>query len=87
MIYQFSFEKLEVWQTARLLVGNIYLVTRNFPESERFGLTNQMRRAANSVCANLSRRGNQAIFQRTSSFYFNRLWKPDRIIKSPDYFQ
>ena len=54
MNYQFSFEKLEVWQTARLLVGDIYLVTRNFPESERFGLTNQMRRAANSVCANLA---------------------------------
>ena len=57
MNYQFSFEKLEDWQTARLLVGDIYLVTRTFPESERFGLTNQMRRSANSVCANLAEGG------------------------------
>lgn len=57
MDYKFSFEKLEVWQTARLLVGDIYRVTQKFPESERFGLTNQMRRSANSVCANLAEGG------------------------------
>jgi len=57
MNYQFSFEKLEVWQTARLLVEDIYLTTRTFPESERFGLTNQMRRAANLVCTNLAEGG------------------------------
>ncbi|MFT3682949.1 MAG: four helix bundle protein [Ferruginibacter sp.] len=57
MEYKFSFEKLEVWQIARLLVGDIYRVTQTFPESEKFGLTNQLRRAANSVCANLAEGG------------------------------
>ncbi|CAN5862913.1 four helix bundle protein [soil metagenome] len=54
MAYQFSFEKLEVWQTARILVKDIYQLTENFPEKERFGLTNQMIRSAVSVCANLA---------------------------------
>lgn len=54
MEYKFSFEKLEVWQTARIVVGNIYRITQHFPESEKFGLTNQLRRAATSVCANLA---------------------------------
>ena len=54
MEYKFGFEKLEVWQSARQLVSAIYRITQNFPDSERFGLTNQLRRAANSVCANLA---------------------------------
>jgi four helix bundle protein len=54
MEYKFGFEKLEVWQNARLLVSDIYRVTQAFPDSERFGLTNQLRRAPNSVCANLA---------------------------------
>jgi four helix bundle protein len=54
MGYKFSFEKLDVWQMARILVKNIYQITENFPEKEKFGLTNQIRRAAISVCANLA---------------------------------
>ncbi|MEP7163345.1 MAG: four helix bundle protein [Ferruginibacter sp.] len=54
MKYEFSFEKLEVWQTARMLVTDIYIITESFPDKEKFGLTNQMRRAAVSVCANLA---------------------------------
>jgi four helix bundle protein len=57
MEHKFSFEKLEVWQTARLLVGDIYRITQKFPDTERFGLTNQMRRSATSVCANLAEGG------------------------------
>ena len=54
MEYKFGFEKLEVWQSARELTGDIYRITQKFPDSERFGLTNQLRRAANSVSANLA---------------------------------
>ncbi len=57
MEYKFSFEKLEVWQIARLLVVDVYSITQRFPDAERFGLTNQLRRAANSVCANLAEGG------------------------------
>ncbi len=32
--YQFAFEKLEVWQFSRELVGSIYEISANYPESE-----------------------------------------------------
>jgi four helix bundle protein len=48
----FNFEKLECWQHAIDFGDLIYRLTRDFPGAERFGLTNQMRRAAVSVSAN-----------------------------------
>jgi four helix bundle protein len=45
---------LRVWQTARELVKEIYVLTEAFPERERFGLTNQIRRAVVSIAANIA---------------------------------
>jgi len=53
-MYQFYFEKLEVWQNSRQLVKEIYLVTSSFPENEKFGITNQMRCASTSISANIA---------------------------------
>jgi four helix bundle protein len=53
-MYQFGFEKLEVWQDARKLTVEVYRVTEKFPEREKFGLTNQLRRAAVSVGGNIA---------------------------------
>ncbi|UOU98585.1 four helix bundle protein [Chryseobacterium daecheongense] len=53
-MYQFYFEKLEVWQNARNLVKEIYLVSQQFPENEKFGITNQIRRASTSITANIA---------------------------------
>ena len=50
----FGFEKLEVWQKAIELADLIYDATRNFPDYEKFGLANQMRRAAVSVSSNIA---------------------------------
>lgn len=50
----FRFEKLDVWQRAVDHAGKIYAVTRSFPNDERFGLTNQLRRAAVSVSSNIA---------------------------------
>ena len=50
----FNFEKLETWRAAINLADSVYKITRTFPETERFGLTNQMRRAAVSVSSNLA---------------------------------
>ena len=49
----FSFEKLEVWHDARELTKIIYKITKGFPEDERFGITNQMRRSVISVSSNI----------------------------------
>lgn len=50
----FNFEKLDAWQKAIALADTVYDATRSFPAEERFGLTNQMRRAAVSVSSNLA---------------------------------
>jgi four helix bundle protein len=50
----FTFEKLDVWQKAIDFADLVYNHTRNFPADERFGLTNQMRRAAVSISSNVA---------------------------------
>ena len=48
-----SFEKLTVLQEAHKLVLLIYKYSANFPKSELFALTSQIRRSASSICANI----------------------------------
>jgi four helix bundle protein len=50
----FTFEKLDVWQKAIDFADLVYNNTRHFPADERFGLTNQMRRAAVSISSNIA---------------------------------
>jgi four helix bundle protein len=50
----FNFEKLDVWHRAIAFADLVYSATRVFPGDERFGLTNQMRRAAVSDSSNLA---------------------------------
>jgi four helix bundle protein len=50
---KYSFEKLEVWQDARVLTKTVYKITKGYPDDEKFGLINQMRRAAISVSSNI----------------------------------
>ena len=49
-----SFEDLIVWQKAHQYVLSIYHVTKVYPKEETFGLTNQIRRAATSITANIA---------------------------------
>ena len=49
-----SYEDLEVWQRAMDLVVDCYDLTRSFPQTEQFGLTAQLQRAAVSVPANIA---------------------------------
>ncbi len=50
----FNFEKLDVWYKSIDLAETIYAITRLFPTEERFGLTNQLRRAAVSISSNIA---------------------------------
>lgn len=54
MSYIVSFEKLTVWIDSKELIKLIYLITKEFPTEEKFGLTNQIRRAGISVASNLA---------------------------------
>lgn len=49
-----SYRDLEVWKKAMDLSVNIYSQTKNFPASEMYGLTSQLRRAAISVPSNIA---------------------------------
>jgi four helix bundle protein len=49
-----TFEDLLVWKKAHAYVLEIYRITKQFPKSEIFGLTAQMRRAAVSIPANIA---------------------------------
>lgn len=50
-----SFRDLKVWQEAHKLVLKIYTITKEFPEEERYRLTDQLCRSAASIPANIVR--------------------------------
>ena len=49
-----SYRDLEAWQAAMDLADLVYRITDKFPESERFGLVFQMRKATVSVPSNIA---------------------------------
>ena len=49
-----SYRDLTVWNTAVQLTLEVYHITESFPQSERFGLTSQLRRAAVSIPSNIA---------------------------------
>ena len=51
---QFYFEKLDVWQKGRLLIKQVYGMSQHFPVEEKFGMTQQVRRACISINCNIA---------------------------------
>lgn len=49
-----DFTDLHAWNEAKRLAVETYTLTKSFPHSEQFGLTNQARRAAVSIAANIA---------------------------------
>ena len=48
-----DYRRLDVWVRAHRLALGVYAVTANFPAAERFGLSQQVRRASVSVASNI----------------------------------
>lgn len=53
-MYIKSYKELIVWQKSVQLVKEVYLLTDNFPKSEIYGITSQMRRASISIPSNIA---------------------------------
>ncbi|HOW19678.1 MAG TPA: four helix bundle protein, partial [Phycisphaerae bacterium] len=49
-----TYRDLEAWQRAIDLVEAVYVLTRGFPNAERFGLTSQTQRASVSIPSNIA---------------------------------
>ena len=47
-------KELKVWQKSMEFVKNVYEITEQFPETEIYGLTSQLRRAAVSIPSNIA---------------------------------
>lgn len=65
MVGSRSFKDLLVWQRSMELVKEVYRITKQFPRSEEFALSSQLRRCAVSITSNIaegSKRGTQKDF-------------------------
>jgi four helix bundle protein len=49
-----NYKDLIVWQKAILMVKSVYEISASFPDSEKFGLVQQVRRAAVSIPSNIA---------------------------------
>ena len=50
----FSFQKLEIYQASKALVKSIYRLLENFPQTEKYALCDQIRRAVVSISSNIA---------------------------------
>jgi four helix bundle protein len=63
-----DFKDLEVWKAARGLRHEMYLLAGKLPDSEKFGLATQIRRAAVSVTANIAEGFGRFGYQENAQF-------------------
>jgi four helix bundle protein len=49
-----NFKELIVWKKSRIFCSDMYALTSRFPSDEKFGITNQLRRAVVSIPSNIA---------------------------------
>ena len=65
---KFSFEELDVYKAARVLVRDIYRLQHHFPKYEAYALGDQIRRSASSVTSNIAEGSGCGSFKEKSHF-------------------
>ena len=68
-MYIFQFEKLDVWTDTKNLINDIYQLTLHFPAAEKYGLCNQVRRAAISISLNIAEGSGRKLGKDQALFY------------------
>ena len=79
-----NYENLRVWQAGMALADVAYQVTRKMPDTEKFGLASQIRRAAISVPANIAEgygRGSEKDFLRFLRIARGSLFELETLIR------
>jgi len=51
-----NYKSLNIWKNARSFIKDIYETTKSFPDSEKFGITSQIRRSSISISSNIAER-------------------------------
>ena len=94
-----NYKELKVWKKAHELAQEVYKLTNNFPEDEKYGIISQIRRAAISIPTNIAEacgqidNGNLVRFfgiARGSSFeleYLIFLAKDINYLKKEEYYK
>jgi four helix bundle protein len=49
-----NYKEIKIWQRSRKLVKEVYLLTKEYPKEEMYGLTSQVKRAVVSIPANIA---------------------------------
>lgn len=65
----FSFENLDVWKVTVDFITALYKVTEKFPDTEKFGLVSQMRRASVSIASNIAEGSSRNSAKDQARFY------------------
>lgn len=64
----FSFEGLDVYKAARLLVRDVYRLQHKFPKYETYALGDQVRRSSSSVTSNIAEGSGRNSFKEKAHF-------------------
>jgi four helix bundle protein len=65
-----NFIDLDAWQKAHRYVIDIYMVAKELPKEELYGLTSQLKRAAVSITCNIAEGFSRYHFKEKSNFYY-----------------
>lgn len=68
-----SFTDLNAWKHAKKLTIEVYKLSKGFPTDEKFGITNQIRRASVSVVSNIAEGYGRKTYKDKLRFYYNSL--------------
>lgn len=64
-----SFEQLHVWQYSQELAVAVYEAVKQFPNEEKYGLSDQLRRSSSSISANIAEGFGRHTHQDKAHFY------------------